>query len=157
MGEYQVAILYPMARAYFPSSRPVQYPKSPIRQLMDFNDSPTGKTIQALADRRTEAHKLRNQNARLTLGMSLRMVDKSKIAGKNLHSKNLHSIESDTSTTGSLSRENSEDSTLSQSDSESLPSVPLSQLGLPRRAIPSLNGPPLEVPRLSDPYCVKNR
>lgn len=135
---------------------------SPIRCYID-----TKRNIDALYQRRIIAQAIRKRKGDISLGKSLQMADE--ILNSNRHKaqnndfkltpkikqmiteklKGLENpIDSDASTTEPLSRENSGDSALSQSDSASLPSVPLSQLGLPTRPTTPVDVPSLELPRM---------
>ena len=86
--------------------------------------------------------KAQNNDSKLKLPPKIKQVITEKLKGLE------NPIDSDASTTEPLSRANSGDSALSQSDSASLPSVPLSQRGLPTRPITHVGGPSLKLPRM---------
>ena len=137
----------------------------PIRRYID-----TKRNIDALYQRRIIAQAIRDgREGDISLGKSLQMADeilnsnrhkaqtndfkltskiKQMITKKLKELENSSTIDSDASTTEPLSRENSGDSALSQSDSASLPSVPLSQLGLPTQPTTPVDVPSLKLPEL---------
>ena len=148
--------MYVMSAPGFRSKGP------PIRNYIDAR-----KDIETLFQRRTIAQEIRGRKGNIDLGKSLQMAEEilrsNQCEAQNGYFKlnpkikqmiteklkERSTIDSDASTTDSLSRENSEDSTGTQSDSAPFPGVSSSLMGLPqRRAIAPLNSPSLKLPRL---------